>query len=78
MATTEKIAKLPGVKDASPDNRASHRGWGYYAPLPGIRYYIYVDEEMTKTPEGAGEGKSSEVLQGNPEIDRASGNGERR
>ncbi len=78
MATAKRTAKLPDATAISSDNRISHRGWGYYAPLPGVRYYIYVNEETTKTPESAGERKSSEVLQGYPEIDQASGDGERR
>ena len=78
MATTEKTAKLPGMKDVSPGNGINPKGWGYYAPLPGVRYYIYVNEETTKPSEGAGERKNSEALQGNLEIARASEDGERR
>ena len=78
MAKAKRTAKLPDVTAISSDNRISHRGWGYYAPLPGVRYYIYVNEETTKTPESAGERKNSEALQGYPQINGASGDGERR
>ena len=57
MATVKKTAKLPGVKAISSGNRVNPKGWGYYIPLPGVRYYVYINEETMKTPKSAGRRK---------------------
>ncbi len=62
METVKKTAKLPGVKAMSLGNKRSPKGWGYYMPLPGVRYYVYVNEEKMKTPKVPGRSKDSGTL----------------